>query len=247
MPRTVTLALALITLTVVVNSRNIVVHNNCPFTVWPGLFTAPGGPIPNHPTGWVAPPGSSNTVTVPENWRAGRIWGRTGCNFNNGLPGPLQCQTGGCNGGLLCDPASGTGVPPASLAEWTFTDQDYYDISIVDGSNLPIRLTAANCPTGECRFDFNTNCPPALQQRNSAGAVVGCKSACFANLDGNRNDSPNCCTGSHRFNATCPSSGVWYYDYFHGNCPNAYTYAYDDRNGLKTCGARTDYTLTFCP
>lgn len=33
-------------------------------------------------------------------------------------------------GGLLCDPVTGTGVPPASLAEWTLSgagNMDFYD------------------------------------------------------------------------------------------------------------------------
>lgn len=58
-------------------------------------------------------------LRVADNWRSGRIWGRTGCDFSTSLPGSTQCQTGACNGGLLCDPQTGTGVPPASLAEWT--------------------------------------------------------------------------------------------------------------------------------
>ena len=67
------------------------------------------------------------TIVVPENWTSGRLWGRTGCNFNNNLPGPQQCETGGCNGGLQCASVGGTGVPPASLAEWTLGNQDFYD------------------------------------------------------------------------------------------------------------------------
>lgn len=244
----IALSLSLVALAVVANGRNIVVKNNCPFTIWPGLFTTPGlGPIPDHPTGWEAPSGSSETVTVPENWTSGRIWGRTGCDFSTSNPGPTQCETGGCNGGLLCDPNTGTGVPPASLAEWTLGAQDSYDVSLVDGSNLPIRLEANGCPTGECPVDLNPNCPAELQQKNGAGAIVGCKSACFANLDGNPGDSANCCSGSHNTPQTCPSSGVQDYDYFHNACPNAYAYAYDDPTALKFCSTHADYTLTFCP
>lgn len=45
--------------------------------------------------------------------------GRRGCDFSTGTPGPTQCLDGGCNGGLVCDPSNGTGVPPATLAEFT--------------------------------------------------------------------------------------------------------------------------------
>jgi len=81
------------------------------------MYTTPGtgGEIPNVPTGWEQAAGAVKEFDVPESWVSGRIWGRTGCDFSTNLPGPTQCQTGGCNGGLLCDPQTGTGVPPASL------------------------------------------------------------------------------------------------------------------------------------
>ena len=48
---------------------------------------------------------------------------------------------------------------------------------------------------------------------DSTGFPVGCKSACEAGL-GDPVNNPNCCTGTHNTPATCPSSGVQYYDYF---------------------------------
>jgi hypothetical protein len=46
-------------------------------------------------------------------------------------------------------------------------------------------------------------------------------------------------------------TGVQFYSYFKGNCPNAYAYAFDESSGtaLWTCnsGLNADYTLTFCP
>ena len=83
---------------------------------------------------------------MPNNWKAGRIWGRRDCDFSTN-PGPNSCLTGGCNGGLVCDPNTGTvsrmitafelwpdfvsqGVPPATVAEFTLTgdgNKDYYD------------------------------------------------------------------------------------------------------------------------
>ncbi|KAG9073481.1 hypothetical protein FS749_015121, partial [Ceratobasidium sp. UAMH 11750] len=52
--------------------------------------------------------------------------GRRNCNFSNN-PSPNSCADGGCNGGLLCDPHTGTGVPPASVAEWTLSGADGLD------------------------------------------------------------------------------------------------------------------------
>lgn len=237
-------------------ARKFTVKNNCSFTVWPAIFTdlnvAPN--VPDHATGWEAAAGSSETFTVPDNWKAGRIWGRTACDFSTN-PGPLSCSSGGCNGGLLCDSHTGTGVPPVTLAEFTFQgdgNQDFYDVSLVDGFNLPMSVvTSVDCPKPDCPAELNANCPGELQSKDASGKVVGCKSACFANLDGNQADSGNCCSGSHNTPATCPPSGVQYYDYFKGGCPNSYAYAYDESShtALWTCdsGKNADYTITFCP
>nr|VWP00737.1 CAG pathogenicity island protein 23 (Protein PicB) [Ganoderma boninense] len=173
---------------------------------------------------WEAPPSNSVSFTVPDNWKAGRIWG----------------------------------VPPVSVAEWTLQgdgNQDFYDVSLVDGFNLPMEITftaGIDCPTAGCPVDLIPNCPDPLKGPfDSNGIAVGCKSACDANLDGDPTDSANCCTGSHNTPATCPASGVQYYSYFKGNCPDAYAYAYDESSGtaLLVCdaGIGADYTLTFCP
>ncbi|PIL28932.1 hypothetical protein GSI_08979 [Ganoderma sinense ZZ0214-1] len=240
------------------SARTFTVVNSCPFTIWPAIFTdlSAGTAVPDFPTGWEAPPSNSVSFTVPDNWKAGRIWGRRDCDFTI-TSGPT-CLDGWCNGGLLCDPHTGTGVPPVSVAEWTLQgdgNQDFYDVSLVDGFNLPMEITftaGINCPTAGCPVDLIPNCPDPLKGPfDSNGIAVGCKSACDANLDGNPTDSANCCTGSHNTPATCPASGVQYYSYFKGNCPDAYAYAYDESSGtaLLICnaGIGADYTLTFCP
>ncbi|THU84946.1 thaumatin-like protein [Dendrothele bispora CBS 962.96] len=238
-----------------VNARTWTVKNNCAFTVWPAIFTDlnVGTAVPDQATGWEAPAGSSVSFTVPDNWKAGRIWGRTDCDFSTN-PGPNSCVTGGCNGGLECASAGGTGVPPASVAEWTLQgDQnlDYYDVSLVDGFNLPMEVTNnVGCNVASCPADLNPDCPSELVLTGPNGNA-GCKSACFANLDGNQADSGNCCSGSHSTPDTCPASGVQFYDYFKSGCPNSYVYAYDESSGtaLWTCDSslNADYTLTFCP
>ncbi|KAI0356836.1 Osmotin, thaumatin-like protein [Trametes cingulata] len=249
-------ALVLACLPALASARTFTVTNACPFTIWPAMFTdlSAGTAVPDFPTGWEAPPSNSVTFSVPDNWKAGRIWGRRDCDFTI-TTGPT-CLDGWCNGGLLCDPATGTGVPPATVAEWTLQgdgNRDFYDVSLVDGYNLPMAITnSVNCPVADCPVDLGPNCPAPIQGPfDSTGFPVGCKSACAANLDGNPTDSANCCSGSHDTAATCPSSGVQYYSYFKGNCPNAYAYAFDESSGtaLWTCdsGQNADYTLTFCP
>ncbi|KAJ7281112.1 thaumatin-like protein [Mycena rebaudengoi] len=239
----------------VASARTFTVKNNCKITVWPAIFTDlnAGSALPDHPTGWEAAPGSSVSFNVPDNWNAGRIWGRTGCDFSTN-PGPNSCATGGCNGGLLCDPHSGTGVPPVTLGEWTLSGggtTDNYDVSVVDGFNIPMTVTNnVNCPVPSCPVDLNANCPAELAQADKSGSIVGCQSACKANLDGNPQNSRNCCSGDFNLPATCPNSTVQFYSFFKSACPNSYVYAYDESSGtaLWFCAAnlRADYTVQFC-
>ncbi|EJD01942.1 Osmotin, thaumatin-like protein [Fomitiporia mediterranea MF3/22] len=242
------------------SARTFTVTNACPYTIWPAglqMFTDMriSKSAPSQPTGWQADPNTTVSFTVPDDWKAGRIWGRSNCSFSVN-PGPTSCATGGCNGGLLCDATTGTGVPPVSVAEWTLQgdqNQDFYDVSLVDGSNIPMRIdNTVGCPVADCLIDLNPNCPDPLKgPLDSKGVPLGCKSACFANLDGNQANSPNCCSGQFDKPQTCPNSGVAFYSYFKGNCPNAYAYAFDEssKTALWTCdsGKKADYTLTFCP
>lgn len=155
--------------------------------------------------GWELPAGDTHQSQLPPAW-GGRFWGRTGCaDFNdNGVP---ACQTGDCGGHLGC-PAGVGGSPPATLAEFTLIppDQpvglDFYDVSAVDGTNLPVRIAAGadsftsdpppganamyycgspgctgNCgPLAACPWNLDTTCPPELQQIVD-GKQVGCRSA----------------------------------------------------------------------
>ncbi|KIP10799.1 hypothetical protein PHLGIDRAFT_115150 [Phlebiopsis gigantea 11061_1 CR5-6] len=244
-------------LAAVANARTFTVYNGCPFTIWPAMFTDlnVGSAVPAYTTGWEAGAYTAVSFSVPNNWKAGRIWARRDCDFSNTNPA-TQCADGGCNGGLVCDPHTGTGVPPATVAEFTLQGDgnlDYYDVSLVDGYNLPVRIdNNVGCGIPSCPVDLGPNCPSALKGPfDSTGFPVGCRSACEANLDGNQANSPNCCSGQYDTAATCPPSGVAYYSYFKNSCPNSYVYAYDESSGtaLWTCnsGLNADYTITFCP
>ena len=59
---------------------------------------------------------------------------------------------------------SGTDVPPATLAEFDLNGgTDSYDISAVDGSNLPMQISnTAGCPLIGCTTDINASCPSYL-------------------------------------------------------------------------------------
>ncbi|KAH9902829.1 Osmotin thaumatin-like protein [Cubamyces lactineus] len=239
-------------------TRTFRVFNKCGYTIW-YIFTDlnVGSAVPNQLRGhvpWEQPASNVTTFEVPDNWVSGRIWARHGCDFTNGGTGPETCLTGGCNGGLECDPHTGTGVPPATLAEFTLGINgaaDSYDVSVVDGHNIPMRIdNNKNCPVADCAVDLVATCPgPLASPMDANNKAVGCKTACSAGLSGYGN--PDCCSGNFSTPATCPSSGVQYYSYFKGKCPNAYAYAFDESSGtaLWSCDSslKADYTITFCP
>ncbi|KAJ7729164.1 thaumatin [Mycena metata] len=244
------LVLFLAMTTIVVADRTITVSNACPFT----LFTSSGG-RPSQATGWTAAPHTKHSFKAPNDWD-GRVWGRRNCDFSKN-PGPNSCLDGGCNGGLECDPTTGTGVPPATLAEFKFKgagNKDYYDVSLVDGYNLPMRIdNNVGCGIPSCPVDLGPKCPGDQKGPfDKNGFPVGCKSACTVDaLNGHAANSPNCCSGTHNTPATCPASGVRNYHYFKDNCPNAYAFAYDEPSGTALWSCPSDknaaYTITFCP
>ena len=63
-----------------------------------------------------------------------------------------------------------------------------------------------------------------------------------------RQDSANCCSGSHNTAETCPPDGVQYYDYFKNACKNSYVYAYDEssKTALWTCPTADKAGEWFC-
>ncbi|GJN35534.1 hypothetical protein PR202_gb24320 [Eleusine coracana subsp. coracana] len=123
-------AILLVAVTVVVASAaNVLLVNNCPFTVWPAA-TPPelGG-------GTQLNPGQTWQVPVPAGTSGTRIWACIGCVFSGNC---RRCMTGDCAGALRCEVS---GMPPVTLAEFTVNkdadDLDYYDVSVVDGYIWP--------------------------------------------------------------------------------------------------------------
>ncbi|XP_044020754.1 pathogenesis-related protein 5-like [Aphidius gifuensis] len=226
------------------------IYNGCPFTIWPAIQ---GNPGKAHLEGGGFQLGKyeAKFVNTPTDW-AGRIWARTNCD------GSGRCETGDCGNKIQCNGAGG--VPPASLAEVTLKGAgglDYYDISLVDGYNLPIRMTPTggyvkrdngqyDCKSAGCHADLNAKCPKELAVKNSGGYTVACKSACAA-----FNTDEYCCRGAHNTPQTCKSKD-WPVNYpaiFKSACPDAYSYAYDDTTSTFTCkgNPNTNYEIVFCP
>ncbi|KAL8201918.1 hypothetical protein R6Q57_011065 [Mikania cordata] len=214
--------------------------NRCDYTVWPGILSSAGS-TPLDSTGFELNPGESRSFQAPSGW-SGRFWGRTGCIFDTSGQG--SCATGDCGSNQMsCNGAGAT--PPATLAEFTIgsasgSNPDFYDVSLVDGYNLPLVVDASggsgvSCVTTGCVTDLNRMCPSELR----VGDGQACKSACEAF------GSPEyCCSGSFGSPDTCHPTV--YSELFKSACPQSYSYAYDDATSTFTCTG-ADYTITFCP
>lgn len=225
-------------------STTFTFSNNCPYTVWPAtLQNANLSPLSQ--TGFVlprqAPPVSLN---APIGW-GGRFWARTHCSKDSA--GKFTCLTGDCGSGeVVCNGAGG--APPTTLVEFTLQGdggKDFYDVSLVDGFNVPVSVTAqvgsrGACSSTACPADINSGCPPELSVKASDGSVVGCKSACDA-----FNTDQFCCRGAYGSAETCPPTN--YSEIFKKQCPQAYSYAFDDKSSTFTCIGATGYQITFCP
>ncbi|XP_065625969.1 pathogenesis-related thaumatin-like protein 3.5 [Quercus suber] len=248
MAQLTTLLMSLLTLflsTPGVISTTFTILNKCDYTVWPGIQSNAG--IASLPTtGFALQKDESKTITAPASW-GGRFWGRTHCSQDS--TGKFSCVTADCSTGKV-ECAGNNALPPATLAEFTldgYGGLDFFDVSLVDGYNLPMLVVpqggkGQNCSTIGCVSDLNESCPSELKVTSTAdgGESVACKSACAA-LD----QDQYCCRGAYGSPNTCKPST--YSQIFKTACPHAYSYAYDDKTSTFTCGSSPDYTITFCP
>ncbi|XP_066394718.1 thaumatin-like protein 1 [Miscanthus floridulus] len=223
----------------VVSMTTFTLTNSCGYTVWPGLLSSAGSP-PLPTTGFALAPGGSRTVDAPAAW-SGRIWGRTLCAADDQGSGRFACATGEC-GSATVECAGGGAAPPITLDG--AGGNDFYDVSLVDGSNLPMVVvpqggaSGPTCGATGCLVDHNGPCPADLRVVGSDGAGIACKSAYGRPQD--------CCSGDYGTPATCQRSASS--QFFKNACPRAYSYAYDDATSTFTCTSGTaTYLITFCP
>ncbi len=116
-----------------------------------------------------------------------------------------------------------------TLAELTlntdFNDFDWYNISHVDASNLPMQLRAVDmpqCRTLSCPNSLLEQCPAEGQLKDSSGKLISCFSP-------NRDDENSVVA-----------------QYFEKSCKDAYSWSGDDQESVVAC-AGEDYDVVFCP
>ncbi|KAM3321837.1 protein P21-like [Capsicum chacoense] len=199
-----------------------IIRNKCPYTVWAASVPVGGGRQLN--------PGQNWLIQVPAGTSQARIWARTGCNFDGSGRG--RCQTGDCNGLLRCQ---SYGQPPNSLAEYAlnqYNNLDFFDVSLVDGFNVPIEFSPISngCTRGiRCTADINGQCPNELR------APGGCNNPCTV-----YKTDEYCCNSGN-----CGPTG--YSKFFKDRCYDAYSYPKDDQTSTFTCQGGTNYRVVFCP
>ncbi|KAI4310436.1 hypothetical protein MLD38_035414 [Melastoma candidum] len=128
------------------------------------------------------------------------------------------------------------------VAEFTIEDGiDSYDVSLVDGFNLPLSIgpqeLSRECQWTSCPGNINAVCPPELAVKGQDGSVIACKSACKAF------GSPQYfCAGAYRSSNFLPTN---YSKIFKGQCPQAYSYAHDDHRSTLNCRDSLNYLIKF--
>uniref|UniRef100_A0ACD5VN43 Uncharacterized protein n=1 Tax=Avena sativa TaxID=4498 RepID=A0ACD5VN43_AVESA len=206
------------------------ITNRCSYTVWPAAVPIGGGMQLDSGKTW--------NLKLSGLTSRGRLWARTGCSFDR--RGNGSCQTGDCGGVLAC---KGYGRPPNTMAEFIigqFNSTDFFDISFVNGFNVPMDFLpvpaqgGTGCSKGpRCAANITSQCPSELK---SPG---GCNNACTV-----FKQDRYCCTGNAAYNCE-PTKYSMFFDQM---CPDVYVDSMDaDWNKTFTCPLGTDYQVVFCP
>ncbi|PIN17540.1 hypothetical protein CDL12_09818 [Handroanthus impetiginosus] len=197
------------------------IQNNCPYTIW--AAAVPGG-------GRRLDRGQTWNLSLPNSPKIAKIWARTNCTFDSSGRG--RCQTGDCNGQLECKVY---GTPPNTLAEYglnTFAQKDYYDISVMEGFNVPIEFTPTTngCTRSiRCTGNITGQCPSELK------VPGGCQNPCTVHKT-----TQYCC-----HSGACRPTNLS--RFFKSRCRDAFTYPEDDPTSTFICPPGTSYRVVFCP
>lgn len=192
----------------IASAKNLVLKNLCGKTIQAAVLQNGQSAA----TYYQVTSGSSTTVSLAANW-AGRSWARIDCTSATDQASNQQCGT--------------PGTPnPASLAEFTFEgsgNQDFYDLSMVDGFNLPIEIQPIGASQGSTKYICGSptcttlpTCPSDLTVLTTEGDLLACQSDCS-----HYNEAQYCCTGAYNSAATC--NGGPYAPLIKSACPDAYS------------------------
>ncbi|XVF13174.1 hypothetical protein REPUB_Repub08aG0185600 [Reevesia pubescens] len=127
------------------------------------------------------------------------------------------------------------GAPPNILAENAlnqFDNLDFFDISLVDGFNVPMEFSPSSrdCTKGvRCTANILGQCPNQLK------APRGCNNPCTI-----FKTDQYCCNSGN-----CGLTDLS--KFFKTRCPDAYSYPKDDETSTFTYPGGTDYRVVFCP
>lgn len=190
-------------------TRSIAINNNCPESISVGVLTNGQG---NPDERFDLSPHGSKTISKPDTW-GGRVFGQPNCSGG----GPHCGNAGAAN--------------PATLAEFFFkgaNGKDYYDISLVDGYNIPASISpqgggggsGKECGTSDCQK--LPDCPDNLAIKDGSGKVVGCQSTCSKT-----GDPQHCCVGQYDGPDKCKADQ--HAETIKSACPDSYSFAYDDQ------------------
>lgn len=195
-------------------TKTIIISNKCQDTLHVGVLT--NGQSSSAGDGqFDVTAGSNKVITKSDHW-GGRVWGRKQCSGTSGQADSCSTPPGASN--------------PASLAEFFFKGaggKDYYDISLVDGYNLPVSITPSHEPQSSGSSKYNCGapscnvpaCPKDYAIVDSTGNVVACQSTCSK-----ENTPQACCTGAHDNPNTCKPDNRS--EAVKSACPDAYSVTY---------------------
>ncbi|GMI97089.1 hypothetical protein like AT2G28790 [Hibiscus trionum] len=222
----------------------LTIVNNCPFTIYPAIQPNAGHPVLEK-GGFALQTLTHRSFPAPTAHWSGRIWARTGCTYSNGQ---FYCATGDCGHRIECNGLGG--ATPTTLAQFSLhhggeKDLSSYEVSLVDGFNLPMTVTPHEgkgvCPVVGCRANLLATCPNELQLRSPPGngPVVGCKSGCEA-----FGTDELCCRNHYNSPQTCKASS--YSEFFKQACPATFTYAHDRPSLMHDCSSPRELKVIFC-
>lgn len=249
------------------------ISNKCPFPIWPATASNTGQPVIAK-GGFYLPPAQTKTIQAPGTW-SGRIWARTGCNFNyddtksNGEP---ACETGDCQGQLECN--GKIGLPPATLVEISLQVEALFGDGILLNclTLLCLKFLKPQLQAGKSKPSFydvslvdgynlpvSVSTKPASKKCQIRGCQKNLKNACpeelqILNEEGEVAACKSACLAfnddkfccRNEFGSPETCKPSVYSKIFKDACPSYFSYAFDTPSPLVNCPSDA-YVITFCP